>query len=229
VDDVKSGMLVKCPACGQRVKVPATEPEPVEEAEPPAAPRRKKKRRSSERLSPEAAEGRQYVIFIGCVLLGLHLVGMIVPMLLLSPVATPTVPLPEYRPTRGKDLSPELTKAMQELDQQLQATRTERTFRSLSWLGSLWMAPGLVLMVVLYVFLYLRHDWARLVMGILLLIFGFLGLVGIVSGGFTFLRSMSVSWAVFFVLYTIASLVVDFAAGFALLKNASIAAYTASR
>jgi hypothetical protein len=231
IPEDRAGTIGKCPACGNRIKVPEIEAEAVavDEEEPQPAPRRKKKRRRSEALSPEAEEGKQYVIFIGCALLGLHLVGMIVPMLLPSPAAKITASLPDFRRNMPKDFSKDFAKQMEELQHQLRATQAESPIGSMAWTSAVWMMPGLALYVVLFVFLYLRHDWARLVLGIVLLIFGFLGLVGLVMGSFSLFRWMSGSWIAYMVIYSLVSLAVYFGAGSALLRNGSIAAYTASR
>lgn len=240
VDDRYSGMLVKCPACGRPVQVPTSEPAPpvqtVARAQPPAVPRPKPKPRVAKRLSCAAAEGRRYVVFIGCALLGLHLVGIgymvYIVSSVTSSVATLTEQLPEFEPTGGDDVSPEVAKARQELQQRIRAIRSQSTSSWLREIASLWMSPWLILLVVLYVFLYLRHDWARLVLGIILVIAGCLGLLGLALGvfsGFGGLRIMSTPWGVFSLLYTLAGLVVNFGCGFTLLNNPSIAAYTSSR
>jgi hypothetical protein len=78
-------------------------------------------------------------------------------------------------------------------------------------------------------FLYLRHDWARLVLGILFLLGGLYGVYGLVFGGLALLRVLDTAAAIIAVLEMVVSVGVSFGVAMALLKSEDISTYTSGR
>src|SRR5581483_12179455 len=78
-DDAKAGSPVECPACGHKLTIADTEAEtpPLEDQEPERPAPRKKRRPRFRAKNSMARRGKVLVIFISCVVLGTHLVGLI--------------------------------------------------------------------------------------------------------------------------------------------------------
>jgi hypothetical protein len=233
-DDSRAGSVVKCPACGQRLTVPNAEAEPpppeADEEERPEP--RKKKRPRSRRRPPDAAaeQGKVFVIIIICIVLGMHLISVVQYLLMPDPVQMAKQQSSEIYKSLGKDLPKGFEQKMeQDLDKLMSSKDVQAAVRRSKWTGWLWLLVSPSLSLVLLVFLYLRHDWARVVLGVLFLIGGFLGLIGLVLGGLAVLSFLSVGAALLTILEMAVRLGVNFGIGFALMKSESIAAYTAGR
>jgi DNA-directed RNA polymerase subunit RPC12/RpoP len=230
-DSSKAGSPVKCPECGHKLTIPDAEIEEVPEDREPVRPSpRKKKRRRSRTMSPEANRGRVHVIIICCVVLGMHLVSLIRYLATPDPVEVAKKVSRETYEKLGKALPKDFEEKWEkEFDKVAGGKEMQDTLRRSQWSARIWLAAGFGLSAVLLTCLYLRQDWARVVLGVLFLLGVALGVLGLVLGGLAALRYLSDGVAVLAVLEMLVRLGVSLAIGLALLNSESIAAYTARR
>jgi predicted Zn finger-like uncharacterized protein len=230
-DDSKAGRLVKCPACGHKLTIPGAETElPPDDEEPERPAPRKKKRPRFRPKSSETSRGKVFVIIICCVVLGMHLVSLIKYLATPDPVEMAKKQTREMYQKIGKDLPKDFEeKWEQDFDKVMGGKEMQATLRRSQIISLMWMLGSFCLSAVLLAFLYLRHDWARVVLGVLFLIGVGLGVLGIAFGGLAALRFLSAGVAVLTVLEMLVRIGVNLGIGLALLKSASIAAYTAGR
>jgi hypothetical protein len=231
-DDSKAGTLAKCPACGHKVTIPdaEAEPPPPEDEEPEQPAPRKKKRPRFRPKPTQAARGKVLVLIICCVVLGMHLVSLIKYLATPDPVEMAKKQTREIYKSLGKDLPKDFEqKWEQDFDKVMGGKEMQAMLQRSKLTGLFWMLGSFSLSLFLLTFLYLRHDWARLVLGVLYLLGGFLGLVGLVFGGFAVLRFLGAGVAILTVIEMLVRLGVNFGIGVALMKSESIAAYTSGR
>jgi DNA-directed RNA polymerase subunit RPC12/RpoP len=229
-DDSKAGRLVKCPACGHKVTIPDAETEQPPEDEEPERPAPRKKRPRFRPKSSETSRGKVLVIIICCVVLGMHLVSLIKYLASPDPVEMAKKQTREMYEKIGKDLPKDFEeKWEQDFDKVMGGKEMQATLRRSQMIGLMWMLASFCLSAVLLTFLYLRHDWARIVLGVLFVIGAGLGVLGIVFGGLAALRFLGAGVAVLTVLEMLVRLGVNLGIGLALLKSESIAAYSAGR
>lgn len=231
-DDAKAGSPVKCPACGHKLTIPDAETElpPAEDEEPERPAPRKKRRPRFRPKSSEASRGRVLVIIICCVVLGMHLVSLINYLATPDPVEMAKKQTREIYQKIGKDLPKDFEQQWeQDFDKVMGGKEMQATLRRSKVMSLIWMLGSFSLSAVLLTFLYLRQDWARVVLGVLFLIGAGLGLLGLVFGGLAALRFLSAGVAVLAVLEMLVRLGVNLGIGLALMKSESIAAYTSGR
>ena len=226
-EEGKAGRLVRCPACARRFPVPAPpDADPPEEAEVERT-RRKKKRPRPRRLTG-APEGAQLqVLLIGGIVLVMHLLGLI-----------------EFltRPSPEEIVRRQIVEVAQRLDE-IQANTggpvaankaepwpvpqpAEGASRRALPPGGFWLAAGFVLDALLLVFLFLRHNWARLALAIWYLLHAFCGLAGLLLGGAVVLPMFAAMVGKFAVVVLIVQLGVHCGVGIVCLGSRSLAAYT---
>ena len=231
-DDSKAGTPVKCPVCGHKVTIPdAAAGLPPPEADEPEQPAPRKRKRTQPRPKrTEAARGKVLVILICCVVLGMHLVSLIKYLATPDPVEVAKKQAREIYQKIGKDLPKDFEQTWeQELDKVMGAKEMQATLRRSKFISLFWMLGGFSLSAVFLLFLYLRHDWARIVLSVLFLLSGSLGLVGLLLGGIAALRFVGAGIAILAVLEMLVRLGVYFGIGVTLMKSGSIAAYTSGR
>src|SRR5262249_52713137 len=159
------------------------EPPPPEDEGPEQPAPRKKKRRRFRPKTTEATRGKVLVIIICCFVLGMHLVSLINYLATPDPVEMAKKQTREIYQKIGKDLPKDFEqKWEQNFDKVMGGEEMQAALRRSKFISLLWILGGFSLSAILLLFLYLRHDWARIVLGILFLIGGFLGLVGLLFG-----------------------------------------------
>jgi DNA-directed RNA polymerase subunit RPC12/RpoP len=230
-DGSKAGSMVKCPACGSKLQIPEPEMEPQSGDDPePKQPQKKKKPRFLAKSS-KSSRGKTPVIIICCVVLGMHLVSLI-NYLAIPNLATPDPAeiakkqIRENYEKMGKDLPKDFEqKVQQQLDKIMGSKEIKEmpaSIRSAIFFGQLWMWGSFLLSAVLLICLYLRQDWARVVLGLLFLISVGLSLLGLVFGGFAALRFLG--FLAFLEMFV--RIMVNLVVGLALLKWEDIVYYT---
>jgi DNA-directed RNA polymerase subunit RPC12/RpoP len=225
-DDSKAGSLVKCPACGHKLTIPDAEIEQPPEEEVPERPApRQKKRQQFRARSPDASRGRVLVIIICGVVLGMHLVSLIKYLATPDPVEVARKQTREIYQKVGQDLPKDFE------DKMMGGKEMRATLRWGQIMSLLWLLGSFSVSAVLLTFLYLRHDWARIVLGILFLIGAGLGLLGLMMllGGMATLRFLGAGAAVLTFLESLVQLGVNLGIGLTLMKSEGIAAYTGGR
>jgi DNA-directed RNA polymerase subunit RPC12/RpoP len=230
-DDTKAGSPVKCPGCGHKLTIPDTEaePPPPEDEEPEHPAPRKKRRPRFRAKNSEATRGKVLVIFICCVVLGMHLVGLLWSLATANPVASAKQQTHELYQQMGKDLPKDVEqKWEQDFDKSMGGKEMEAPRRRSRMINLMWNLGIFCLMAVLLTFLYLRHNWARVVLGVLFLISVGLGCFGIVTGALA-VRLVTAGVPVLAMLEMLVRLGVNFSIGWTLMKSRSIAAYTSGR
>lgn len=168
--------------------------------------------------------------------MGMHLVSLIRYLAMPDPMEIAKKHTREMYKSLGRDLPEDYEQKMEKeidklsdgkLRESLQLSR-ESLQRSRTN-GLLIMIGSFLLSLILLTFLYLRHDWARLVLGALFLIGGCIGLVGLVLSGTYVLRVLSTGMAILTVVEMLVRLGISFGIGMALIKSERIAAYTSGR
>jgi hypothetical protein len=179
------------------------------------------------------------VIIICCVVLGMYLVS------LTSYLATSAATDPVEAAKRAKEHSRELYQKMgkdlpkevqEKLDQNFDKVMGGKEMQALyhevqsayRW-GLIRMLCFLCLDVALLICLYMRQDWARVILGVLFLIGAGLGLIGIVFGGLAAIRFLGGGAAFLAGLDMLFWFMVNLCVGLALLKSESIQAYTTGK
>jgi len=174
-DDSKAGKTAKCPDCGCTFKIPENEtdaiaPEVCErhEEESPAHQRRKRKVR---RKTSEEERGRLYVLVIIGSVVGMHLLSLISYLAMPDPLDLAKMQEKERFKDLGKDL-PEADRKKLERDLKQVTDRNEiqEAFRRNELASRVGLGTGITLHAILLTFLYLRYDWARIVLGVLFLL-----------------------------------------------------------
>ncbi len=228
-DESKAGSIVKCPACGQKLTIPspAAEPPPPEDDEPePVGPRKKKRAGPRRKARNTAAEhGKKLVLVIIGVVVAMYLVSFVNYLLMPGPREM----VKQQSRQISQDLGKDEQKLQQGLDKALGGQQMQQAFRLAKLIGLMWLVGSFSLSAILLLFLYLRHDWARVVLGILCLLAGGLGLLGLVFGGVAALTVLSGGAALLALLEMVVRLGVNFGIGATLMKSESIAAYTTGR
>jgi DNA-directed RNA polymerase subunit RPC12/RpoP len=201
-DESNAGNAVKCPGCGQKMMIPGAAPEelPPEQEfdEEPERPRKKKRPKFRTR---RPTRGKTFVIVICCIVLGTHLLSLI------SYLVTPD-PLAEL--VKNPGMSKELVAYIQ---------------RSQMW-ALIWMLGSFALNATLLTCLYLRQDWARVVLGILFMLAAGFGILGLIFGGLAAIQFFGGGIALLAILEAAVRVMVDLVLGVALMKSESIQAYT---
>jgi hypothetical protein len=223
--EVKAGAIIKCPGCGITFAIPGGRPKPEprkeekaeqldkdEEEEEKLTPR--KKRRDAAKAA--AARGKTLVIVIASVVLALHLLRWI------QFFSGGAAGITEAANQQAEKMNAGQAGASQQpVDPQMLA----RVAKSVS-IGFLF--GSLLLDAILLFFLYLHHNWARIVLAILFLIGTLCGLVGLVPL-FTTLRVVTRGQAALAVAGAILGLAINVGFGITLLVSGNIKAYTAAR
>jgi DNA-directed RNA polymerase subunit RPC12/RpoP len=235
-DDSKAGSLVQCPSCEHKLTIPATETEPPfpEEEEPQQpAPRKKKKRSRGHPKSSQASQGKVLVLIICGVVLGMHLISVVRYLTIPDapdPVEMAKKQTQEMYQKLGKDLPKDFEEKLEkELDKVMSSKEMQADLRRSHLTGLVWILVGFGLSAVLLIFLYLQHDWARIVLAALLLIGAGLGVLGLVFGALAGLKYLGTGAAILSILEILVRLGVNISIGVALLKSESIMAYTVVR
>jgi hypothetical protein len=170
------------------------------------------------------------ILIIGGVVVGMHLFSLANYLATPDPLEQAKRQSREIFKSMGKDLPKDFEQQFaQDLDKLMDTKEVQSALRRNKMISLLWMLGSFSLSAVLLTFLYLRHDWARVVLGVLCLIGAGLGLLGIVFGGLAALRFLSVGAAILGVLEMLVRLGVYLGIGLALMKSESIAAYTSGR
>jgi hypothetical protein len=164
----------------------------------------------------------------------MHLLGLIRCVATLNAFEASQKQLEEtQRQTRERlqALSKDLPKDFDaKLEEQLKRVEVSRGSRLWGTLGGLVMLLGrFAIDAVLLYFLYLRHDWARIVLGVLFVLWSLFGLQAVVFGGLGLLSLLSTGRAIIYALEMFVGLGVSIGLAVALLKSEEIAAYTAGR
>jgi hypothetical protein len=129
----------------------------------------------------------------------------------------------------SRGLGKDLKKVPRRLEMVMSRPEMQQRLRLANWLALSWLLACFAVSVVLLLFLYLGHDWARLALGSLCLIAGFWALFGCVFGGMAALMFPGGIGAMLALLEMLFRLGVNFGVGAALMRSESIAAYTAGR
>jgi hypothetical protein len=160
----------------------------------------------------------------------MHLVSLINYLATPDPVEMAKKQTREIYQKIGKDLPKDFEqKWEQEFDKVMGGKEMQAALRRSKFISLCWILGGFSLSAIFLLFLYFRHDWARIVLGILFLLSGFLGLVGLLFGGIAALRFVGAGIAILAVLEMLVRLGVHLGIGVALMKSESIAAYTSGR
>jgi hypothetical protein len=221
----KAGALVKCPGCGITFPIPGGRPKPEprrqeeseerdqdEEEERKLTPRERRK----EAARAAAARGKPLVVAIASVVLVLHLLRWIQFLSVGVGGITEAANQQAERMNAGQPGN-----AQQQMDPQSIARIAKIT-------SVIVLAGSLLLDGILLLFLFLHHNWARIVLAILFLVGSLCGLVGLFPL-FTTLRLIARGQAIFAVIVAIMGLAVNLGFGITLLVSGNIKAYTAVR
>jgi DNA-directed RNA polymerase subunit RPC12/RpoP len=220
------------PTNKKRSEAEAELPTPEDEEQEQPAPTKKKKRSRSRvrHKNPAASQGKTFVIIICCIVLGMHLVSLINYLAAPDPMEMAKKQTQEAYQKLGKDMPKDFEQKWEkEFDKVVGGKEMQDALRRSRIISLTWMLGSFSLSAVLLGFLYMRHDWARVVLGVLFLIGAVLGLIGLVFGGLAVLRYLSTGAAILAVLEMLVRLGVSTGIGIALMGSESIAAYTGRR
>ena len=148
------------------------------------------------------------LVIIG-VVVAMHLVSFVNYLLMPNPLEMAKQQSEQAFQSLGKDQQ----KLQQDLNKAIGSQQMQQAVRLGKWIGLVWLVGSFSLSLILLLFLYLRHDWARMVLGILCVLAGCLGLLGLVFGGLTALRVLSGGAAIMAILEMVARLGVNFGIG----------------
>jgi hypothetical protein len=230
-DDTKAGSLVKCPGCGNKLTIPVTEaePKPSEDEQPERPAPRKKRRPRFRATSSAASRGKRLVIFTCCLALGMHLVGLLWPLATANQVASAKKQPREPSQQLGKDLPKDFQQKWdQDFDKSMGAKEMEASRRRSRLSNLMWNLGSFCLTAILFAFLYLRQNWARVVLGVLFLISFGLAILAIATGVLT-VRLFAAGVPVLAALEMLVRLGVNLGIGLTLMNSRSIADYIAGR
>jgi predicted Zn finger-like uncharacterized protein len=229
VDEDKAGAPVKCPGCGSRFRVPEneeeSEPPKMKELEPqteglyedeePQRPRKKKKRSGG---SEAAARGKTIVIVMICLVVVVNLLGLIGAFLAPSP----------------EEALKQLGATNQNQAQTPQQKAQEESLKNTMEMGAkIGRVLGFVLLfgwfaaeVLVLVFLYLGHNWARITFAVLSLIGALCGFAAVAG---LFMAPPHGLHGAVNLLSVVLGEAVNWGNGITLLVSASIKAHTSGR
>jgi hypothetical protein len=230
IDDASPGELIACPACGKEFawSVEDEETTPPPEPEEQVRPVHKKKKRPKSRPSTAGSDpGRRAVIVIIAVVAGMHLLSLVRYLSTSDTLEQSKKILREAAPTTNKGPSADVAKQIEkEMEKVYDSPEMKNLARRAKVQSLVWLIGGVSLSALLLTFLYLRHNWARVVLGVLYLLGGALGVFGLLLGGFALIRALASGAAALVILESIVRIVVTLGIGTALLGSESIAQYT---
>jgi hypothetical protein len=208
-------------------------PDDEEEEEPERpAPRKKKRPPARPRSTRELAanRGRILVLVICGVVLGMYLLSLLQFLLTPNPVEMVKKQSREMMQKLGKDMPKDFQQKLdQDFDQVLNSRDLQAEFRRGQIIGLVWLLVSFCVSAALLTCLYLRQNWARIVLAVLFLIGAGLGLLGLLFGGLVALRFLGAGMLILALLEMGVRLLVYTGIGITLLASESIAAYTSER
>ncbi|HVS35097.1 MAG TPA: hypothetical protein VMS17_05910 [Gemmataceae bacterium] len=202
----------------------------LEGDEPPPRPRKKKKRRRPRPAIGTPGRGRLLVLLVCAVVLGMHIVSLVTYLATPDPMELAKQQVRASMEKMGGNLPKDFEQNWErDMDKAPGVKEMQDAARRGQLIGLAAMIGGFALSVVLLTFLYLRHNWARMVLGVLFLIGAGLGLLGIATGGLVIVALYPTGAAILTILEMLVREAVSLGVGLLLILSPSVIAYTSER